>query len=116
VRSGSRPDRYISGEKINQYQLDRKLDIPESRSVRGGEEEEPSPYWESKPGRSVRSLVTILTELRQQLLILRLISPLIKTDCCGGYMYQLCYVDEQLLKRHRHVHNAVRTGSAGIHC
>jgi hypothetical protein len=48
--------------------LDRRLDGSQSRSGRGGEEEDTSPCRESNPGRPVLCLVIVLTELPRLLL------------------------------------------------
>jgi hypothetical protein len=55
--------------KILRYALKRRLWGPQSRYGRGDEEENPSPYRDSIPGRPARSLVTILTELAWLLLL-----------------------------------------------
>jgi len=51
--------------KSPRYILGRRLGEPQSRSRRGGEENNflPCPWRETNPGRSAGNLVTILTEL-----------------------------------------------------
>jgi hypothetical protein len=58
-----------SRRKILLYPFDRRLDVPQSRSGRGGEEKGPLPRssQHSITGRSARSLVTVLTELPRSL-------------------------------------------------
>jgi hypothetical protein len=46
-----------------QYSLSRRVSGPLSRCGRGGEVKNPCPSRESNPGRSARSLVTVLTSL-----------------------------------------------------
>jgi hypothetical protein len=52
----------------SRYPLDRRLCGPQSRSGIGGEEKNPCPCLESYLGRQARSLVSVLTELRVQII------------------------------------------------
>jgi hypothetical protein len=56
-------DAFHRGKKPR-YTLDRRLGGPQSRSGGIGKEQNLSSYRESNPGHPARSLVTILTELR----------------------------------------------------
>jgi hypothetical protein len=60
--SASRPGRFTLGDSLR-CPLDRRMGGPESRSVRGCEEKKVHPYWESNPGRRVRSIITVASEL-----------------------------------------------------
>jgi hypothetical protein len=61
----SRPGRFTPEETSSGTPLDRRLEVPQRRSGRGGEEKNiPAPYRELNLGRPTHSLVTILTAWR----------------------------------------------------
>jgi hypothetical protein len=61
--SASRPDRFTPGEMVAGTHSIRGWVGPRAALDAVGKRRNPSPFRESNPGRPVRSLVTILTEL-----------------------------------------------------
>jgi hypothetical protein len=72
-------------DKSTRYPWNRRRDRPQSRSESGSEEKKSCHYRESNRGRPAHSLVTVLTELSQTLIIS---IPSFPVSCPSGQLLQ----------------------------